>query len=105
MTGRRLAARLRFVDGLAERDFHQRVEAGGWFVEEQQVGAGGEGGDELDLLAVALGEGANLLVGIEVEAFDERLAVSCVDGPCMRPRNSSVSRPLRWGHNDGSPAT
>ena len=50
----RLAALLGFVDALPKRHLHQRVKSGCRLVEDKQVGATGQGGDELHLLAVAL---------------------------------------------------
>ena len=43
----------------------------GRLVEQQQLGVGGERGDDGDLLPVALGVGAALLGRVELEALDE----------------------------------
>ena len=59
------------VDPLLEDRLHQRVEAGGRLVEEQQLDVGGERGDQGDLLPVALGVGAALLARVEVEALEQ----------------------------------
>ena len=69
----RLAALLGLAYRLAERDLHQRIQAVGRLVEDQQVGAAGERGDQLDPLPVALRE--RVLVDVELEALDERVAV------------------------------
>jgi len=75
----RAALRADRVDLLAEDRFHERVEARGGFVEDEQVDVGGEGGDEGDLLPVALGVGAALLGGVELEALDEGGALGGVE--------------------------
>ena len=51
--------------------FHERVQPGGRLVEHEQLGVGGEGGDEGDLLPVALGVVADPLGRVEVEPLDE----------------------------------
>ena len=66
-----LAALLRLGHGLAEGHLHQRVEAARRLVEDQEVGAARERGDQLHLLAVAVRERAHLLAGVELEALDE----------------------------------
>jgi hypothetical protein len=68
------------VDGVAEGDLHQRVEPARGLVEDEQVGAAGEGRDELHLLAVALRQRPHLLGDVEFEALDERVAVGHVGG-------------------------
>ena len=59
------------ADDLLEGLFHERVQPGGGLVEHEQVGVGGEGGDEGDLLPVALGVVADPLGRVEVEPLDE----------------------------------
>ena len=59
--------------------FHERVQPGGRLVEHEQLGVGGEGGDEGDLLPVALGVVADPLGRVEVEPLDERGAASLVE--------------------------
>src|SRR6478609_1218243 len=66
-------------DRVAERGLHQRVQSARRFVEDQKLRAGREGGDQLDLLPVALGVVTNPLVRLEVEPFDQRLTVAIVD--------------------------
>ncbi len=75
----RLAALLGLAGGVAEGDLHQRVEPARRLVEQQQVGPGREGRDQLHLLAVALREGPDLLAGVELEAVHELVAVGAVD--------------------------
>jgi hypothetical protein len=58
-----------------KRHLHQRVEASRRLVEDQQVGPARERRDQLNLLVVAVRERAHLLVGVEVEALDERVAI------------------------------
>ena len=58
--------------------FHERVEAGRRLVEQQEVGPGHEGADEEDLLAVSLRVGAHLLGRVEIESFDQVVAVGGV---------------------------
>ena len=89
---------LGLVDRVAERHLHQRVEAAGRLVEEQQVGAARERRDQLHLLAVALRQRAHLLGGVELEALDQRVAVGDVGAAAQRARNSSVSAPVSDGH-------
>ena len=67
------------LGALAEGLLHERVQAAGGLVQHEQVGPGHEGGDEDDLLAVALGVLADLLGGVEVEALDELVPVGGVD--------------------------
>lgn len=74
------AALLAFLlDDLLEGGLHERVEAGGRFVEHEQVHAGREGGDDGDLLPVALRIGAALLLRVEVEALDQVRAAAFVE--------------------------
>jgi hypothetical protein len=75
----RLAALARLADGVAEGDLHERVEAARRLVEHQEVGAGAERGDELDLLAVPLRVVAHALAEVELEAVDELASVGAVD--------------------------
>ena len=56
---------------LLEDGGHERVEARRRFVQQVQLGVGGEGRDQCDLLAVALGVGAALLGRIEPEPLDQ----------------------------------
>ena len=58
-------------DRLPEGHLHQRVEPAGRLVEQQQVRAGGERGDQLHLLAVALRQRSHLLARLQLEALDE----------------------------------
>jgi hypothetical protein len=79
----RLAALLGLAHRLAERDLHQRIQSAGRLVEDQQIGTAGERADQLDLLAIALRQRAHLLVGVELEALDERVAVGGVRAPAQ----------------------
>ena len=72
------------LDAVAEGLGHERVEPGGRLVEQQQLGLGGEGGDERDLLPVPLGVGTHLLRGIELEALEELAAAASVE-PAPQP--------------------
>ena len=86
---------------LAERHLHERVEPARRLVQDQQVGAGRERGDELHLLPVALRERAHLLARVELEPLDQHVAVGA--RRCRRagvPRNSSVSAPVRLGQSE-----
>ena len=74
-----LAAVAGLADAVPERLLHQRVEPAGRLVEDEQVGAGHQGGDQDDLLPVPLGVGADLLGGIEVEPGDQLVPVGLVD--------------------------
>ena len=102
----RLPARLGLLDAFAERHLHQRVEPARRLVEQQQVRARRERRDQLDLLAVALRERADLLAGVEL-----RSARPARRGRRRRrrraggPRNSNVSALVIDGHRNGSPAT
>ena len=64
---------------IAKNLLHERVEAGGRFVEQHQIGLRRKGRDQQDLLAVAMAVRADLLVGRELEALDELVAVSRID--------------------------
>jgi len=66
-----LATLVGLVDADTEGLLHEGIEPGGRLVEDEQVGPGHEGGDELELLAVALRVGPDLLGRVEVEAGDE----------------------------------
>ena len=63
------AAQLTHV--LPEDLFHERVETARRLVEQEELGVGGQCRDECDLLPVALGVGARLLGGIEVESLEQ----------------------------------
>src|SRR5262249_25829069 len=76
----RLAARPRLLHRLPKSHLHQRIEAAGRLVQDQQVGATRERGNELHFLAVALRERTHLLVRVELEALDQQVAV----GPVRR---------------------
>ncbi len=60
-------------DAVAEGSFHQRVQAAGRLVEQEELGVAGQRGDQRDLLPVALGVGAGLLGRVELEAFGQVL--------------------------------
>ena len=65
------APRDHFVHALLEHRLHERVEPGGGFVEDQQLGVRRQRSDQRDLLTVALGVGPGLLGWFEIESFDE----------------------------------
>ena len=68
-----LPAAWRLAHALLEDGGHERVESRRRLVQEVQLGAGGEGRDERDLLAVALRVGAALLGRVEPEPLDQRV--------------------------------
>ena len=86
-------------DALVEDLLHQRVEPRGRLVEDQQLGVGGEGRDQRDLLPVALGVGAALLGRVELEPLEQLVAagVARVARPRMRSSRSMVSPPGQVG--------
>ena len=59
------------VHALAKNLFHQRIQARGRFVEQQQPRVRGERGHQCHLLPVALRVGPGLLARVEVEPLDE----------------------------------
>ena len=71
----RLAARLGLEHRLAKRHLHQRIEAAGRLIENQQLGAARERGNQLHLLTVAMRKGPHLLVGVELKTLDEHVPV------------------------------
>ena len=73
-----LPALLGLLHAVPEGDLHQRVQAARRLVEQQQLRAGGERGDQLHLLAVALRQRPDLLVDVELEPLDEHVAISDV---------------------------
>jgi hypothetical protein len=87
-----LAALLGLVHAFPEGHLHQRVEATGRLVEDQEHGTGGERGNELNLLAVALRQRPYLLRGVELEPLDQQ--ISCRRGrfPRAGGRGTRVSR-------------
>jgi hypothetical protein len=74
----RLPAVLGFLDALAKSDLHQRIQAAGGLVQQQQIGAGGQRGDQLHLLAIALRQRPDLLGRVQRKALDQRIAVGDV---------------------------
>jgi ABC-2 type transport system permease protein len=69
---------LDLMDALFEDLFHQWIETGRGFVEDQQLGIRGERGDQADLLAVALGVRPRLLRGVQFESVDQFVAFAVV---------------------------
>ena len=59
------------ADDLAELRLHERVQARGRLVEEQELDVGGQRGHERDLLPVALGVGRAPAPGVQVEAVQQ----------------------------------
>ncbi len=88
----RLPARRRLLDAFAERHLHQGIESARRLVEQQQVRARRERRDELDLLAVALGERADLLAGVEREALHQLVAIGDVDVAVQAPEEGERLR-------------
>ena len=67
-----------FADEVGELVLEERVQTGGRFVEDQQVGAVHERQHEADLLPVALGQRVDRAVQLGVEALGELVAVAAV---------------------------
>ena len=67
------------LDAGLEHRLHQRVEAGGRLVEDQQLGRRRQARDQRHLLPVALRVGAGPLRGVELEAPDELVPSTLVD--------------------------
>jgi hypothetical protein len=99
-----LAALGGLLHRLAERDLHQRVEAAGGLVENQQIGPARERGDQLHLLPVALRQRPDLLVGVELEALDQRVPVGGV-GPAAQRREVGERLGARQGRPQGRQAS
>ena len=78
---------------LAEHLLHQRVQAGGRLVQDQQLDVGGERGDERHLLPVALGVGAALLARVELEPLQQ--LVAALRGPVRRAAGRAGRSPRR----------
>ncbi len=76
---------LGLADHVLEDDLHQRVQARGGLVEQQQLGVGGQRGDDGDLLPVALGVGPALLARVQVEPLDQLVPAAPVDA-AAQPR-------------------
>ena len=71
------ALRRRRLQLPTEDGIHQRVEARGRLIEDEQVDRGCQGRDQRDLLPIALRVGAALLGGVELKGVDEvRAAVA-----------------------------
>jgi hypothetical protein len=64
---------------LLEDGLHDRVDAGGGLVEDEELGPGGQGRHQRHLLAVALRVGPALLRGVELEALDQLVAAGLVE--------------------------
>jgi hypothetical protein len=90
-----LAVRLRLAHLLAEHHLHQRVEAAGRLVEDQQVGATPERGPKLHLLPVPVRESAHLLVRVELKTLDELVSIG---GVAAAAYASEELERLRRGH-------
>ena len=73
-----LAAFLGGRDAVPEHHLHQRVEPAGGLVQHQQVRPGGQRGDKLHLLPVALGQRAHLLADVQVEPLHKLVPVGLV---------------------------
>lgn len=75
---------LRLPDHLAELLLHQRVQARGRLIEQQQLYVRRERGDECHLLPVALGVGTSFPMGIEVEAL-QQVGTALLVQPAAQP--------------------
>ena len=96
---------LHLANAVLEYRLHERVESRRRFVEDQQLGVGGQRRDQADLLAVALGVGAGLLGRVELEALEQLVAAPRSRSPRSRPNRSITSPPVRFGHKLTSPGT
>ena len=93
------------ADDLLEGLFHERIQPGGGLVEDEQVGVGGEGGDQGDLLPVALGVVADPLGRVEVEPSMRAARRASSSPPWVAPRTSRHWPPVSPGQSATSPAT
>jgi hypothetical protein len=93
------------LDALAEDLLHQRVQARGRLVEDEQLDVGRERRDQRHLLPVALGVGAAFLRRVEVEPLAAGRAARSSSPPRSRPSRSITSPPDRFGHSVTSPGT
>ena len=75
----RLATGLGLLGAVTEFHLHQWVEAAGRLVEDQQIGPGGQRGNQLNLLPVSLRQRADFLARIEFEAGDQLVAICLID--------------------------
>ena len=87
---------------LVEDLLHERVEAGGGLVQDEQVGRGGERGDQGDLLPVALGVGPALLGRVELEPLEQRRRAGPGRGGPRASAAAGRSSRLRSGSATGS---
>jgi hypothetical protein len=78
------AAALLLPDDLTEHLLHQRVQARGRLVQQQQLHIRGRRGDQRHLLPVTLGVRAPLLAGVQVEALQQLGAAPRVQ-PAAQP--------------------
>ena len=74
----RLASLTSLMDALTKHLLHQRVEPARRLVEDEELGSGHEGGDQDQLLTIALGVGTDLLGRVEIEAIDQLVPVGVV---------------------------
>ena len=86
-------------DAVAEHRLHQRVEAGGRLVQQQQLDVGGQRRDQGHLLPVALGVGAGLLASGRARTARAARRAPVVRPPRSRPSRSITSPPVRFGHS------
>ena len=87
---------------MAERLLHQRIQPAGRLVQHEQVRPGHERGNQDQLLAVALGVGADLLGRIEVEALDQLVPIGGIDA-ALHPRRAGAASPRRSATATGLP--
>ncbi len=78
---------LHLGDDLLEHRLHQRVETARRLVQDEQLDVRGQGGDEGDLLPVALGVGARLLLRVELEPLDQLVLAPLVDPAAQTPEH------------------
>ena len=74
----RLPVGTRLLDARTELDLHERVESARGFVEHEQVHVDHQGGDQRDLLTVALGVLPSLASRIELESVAQLVTPGCV---------------------------
>lgn len=67
------------LDDVAELDLHQRVQAAGWFIQDQQRRRLRQRRHQQHLLTVAFGVGAALLRRVEREALNQFVALCRVE--------------------------
>jgi hypothetical protein len=90
---------------LLEHLLYQGIEAGRGLVQQQQLHIGRQGGDDPDLLLVALGVGTTFLRGSRSKRSSSSARRWALSPPRIRPSRSMTSPPVRFGHSVTSPGT